>query len=162
MRPLRAAAKNAGERELMAKSRFHSGDAGERELMELKLRFQPGDVVRLSLPGSKLHGTVGTLKAPRPPMGWWLVEARQALEHEDGSADPDRSFIAPDLWLELVERPVVESLLDLAIAVREAEALDEAEHGVQEGIRTPVSPPAPHVHSFGPKGRKRCACGEMP
>lgn len=72
--------------------------------MAPKSRFQPGDVVRLILPGSKLHGTVGTLKHPRPPVGWWLVEALQPLELEDGTPDADRSFIAPDAWLELVAR----------------------------------------------------------
>lgn len=73
--------------------------------MTVKPRFQPGDRVRLNLPGSKLHGATGTLKSPRPPAGWWLVDGDRVLELEDGSDDADRSFIAPDLWLELIERP---------------------------------------------------------
>ncbi len=68
--------------------------------MAPKSPFQPGDRVRLNLPGSKIHGTVGTLKNPRPPAGWWLVEADRPLELDDGQPDEDRSFIAPDLWLE--------------------------------------------------------------
>jgi hypothetical protein len=71
-------------------------------------QFQPGDRVRLNLPGSKLHGMIGTLKAPRPPAGWWLVIADQPLEQEGETLTGElaRSFIAPDLWLELVGRAV--------------------------------------------------------
>ncbi len=67
-------------------------------------RFEPGQRVRLNLPGSKLHGVTGVLKAPRPPAGWWLVVADAELEQPDGEAlegELGRSFIAPDLWLEL-------------------------------------------------------------
>ena len=66
----------------------------------MKSRFAAGDRVRLNLPGSKIHGTVGTLKASRPPAGWWLVEADRPLDLDAEQPEADRSFIAPDLWLE--------------------------------------------------------------
>jgi len=66
-------------------------------------KFKAGERVRLNLPGSKLHGCCGVLKAPRPPAGWWLVLADKPIEQEPDEAlsgDDARTFVAPDLWLE--------------------------------------------------------------
>lgn len=72
--------------------------------MPLKSLLQVGDKVRLNFPGSKLHGTIGTIKAPRPPAGWWTVRADGPLLIDDEASEADQDFAAPDSWLEKVVR----------------------------------------------------------
>ncbi len=67
--------------------------------MKASKKYERGARVRISLPGSKLHGLLAECVRQVPPLGWWVLKSDKPLEVGEGE-EPTRELMAPELWLE--------------------------------------------------------------